>query len=388
MTMTTQKTLRFRPGVENLEDRCLPAIIIPKPPVGDNWFDQNLKDPAVRSLVRRLDADHNLSRQDMLAIFWTVSRNGVVNRNEFSDLKKIVANPARLGTPDYVEDLASKVVNGDPANAHYQGRNLGNLNAFSPGSQLDDLYSKWFLGTDHPQTSYAYEKAQGVLFGEGGPVLQDVRQGYVGDCYLMAALAETAERSPQLVKSMFIDNGDQTWTVRYYVNGKATYVTVDRYLPTYGAGWFIFTNMGHSVRNPNEVLWVALAEKAYAQMNESGVLNRKAANSYSAITAGYIADAIKQISGTPTKLGQKLDFNAVVSAWNAGKLIGFCSQFSSTPDKNIVPGHAYALVGYNADNKTFTVFNPWGVNNGQDPGLITLTWAQVEANFLYWDCTK
>ena len=52
--------------------------------------------------------------------------------------------------PSYVQVLAGDVVNGNPANAHYQGAPLGNLAAGSSAAQLDDLIDKWFYGTDLP----------------------------------------------------------------------------------------------------------------------------------------------------------------------------------------------------------------------------------------------
>ena len=52
-------------------------------------------------------------------------------------------------------------------------------------------------------------------------------------------------------------------------------MTVDSKLPTYGGGGFIYANMGGLASNSNNVLWVALAEKAYAQMNETSWLDRR-----------------------------------------------------------------------------------------------------------------
>ena len=43
-------------------------------------------------------------------------------------------------------------------------------------------------------------------------------------------------------------------------------------LPTYSGGWFLYANMGDHASSSSNVLWVALAEKAYAQMNEAGWL--------------------------------------------------------------------------------------------------------------------
>ena len=53
------------------------------------------------------------------------------------------------------------------------------------------------------------------------------------------------------------------------MNGHADYVTVDRYLPADSQGHFLFAHTSTSVKDTGDKLWVALAEKAYAQANES-----------------------------------------------------------------------------------------------------------------------
>jgi hypothetical protein len=379
---------------ESLEDRSLLAGgVAPKAAVAD-WFSSHLKDPDLVSLVRSLDANHTLSRSAMLTIFSQVEKSATVSATDYGDLQTLVANAGYLGMPDYVRDLSNKVINGDPANQTYQGAALGNLKAGSSAGQLVKLVNKWFEGIDHPVpqdgngTYYVYQNAVGTLFGSGGPNYQDIHQGYLGDCYFLSSLAETARGNPAAITSMFIDNGDSTWTVRFYENGVAHYVTVDRALPTYGNGYFIFANMGGRAGNSSNVLWVALAEKAYVELNESGGLGHTAANNYSAIESGYIAVALGNITGRQTYLGFGLNFNNIVYAFNSGRLIGFAS-LSNPPSSSIVGDHAYALVGYNAATRTFTLFNPWGLNNGTDkPGLITLTFDQLVANFSYWDSTR
>src|SRR5262249_54490441 len=204
--------------------------------------------------VRRLDADHSLSRNDMLTIFRSVEPGNVTGA-ELTDLKTLASNSAYLGMPDSVRDLSSKVVNSDPANAHYLGHTLGNLYAGSSGTQLESLLGKWFLGKDHPaaasNTHYAY--AAGTLFGSG-PVYTDVVQGQPGDCYLLAGLGEAAFRDVSAIRSMFTDNGDGTFTVRFYHNGTPTYVTVDRNLPANGTS-FYYANFGDSLSDPSNKLW-------------------------------------------------------------------------------------------------------------------------------------
>ena len=62
----------------------------------------------------------------------------------------------------------------------------------------------------------------------------DIDQGNCGDCYFLANLAAAVLQSPTTIENMFIDNGDDTFTVRLFNNGVADYVTVDRFLPTNG----------------------------------------------------------------------------------------------------------------------------------------------------------
>lgn len=166
---------------------------------------------------------------------------------------------------------------------------------------MEELTDKWFLGKDHPvalsidrTTYYTYQKANGLLV-QNGINYQDVDQQRVGDCYFLASLAEVALRSSTTIwnpsdplHSMFIDNGDDTWTVRFYHNGKPDFVTVDRYLPTAFNGTAVYAGWGggKASENDNE-LWVALAEKAYAQLNESGWIGQDNTNSYNGILSSY-----------------------------------------------------------------------------------------------------
>ena len=79
-----------------------------------------------------------------------------------------------------------------------------------------------------------------------------------------------AKSSPAAIQNMFIANGDNTLTVRFYTSsGTADYVTVDAMLPTY-YGNLIFANEGASPSNAADKLWLPVVEKAYAQWNETG----------------------------------------------------------------------------------------------------------------------
>lgn len=401
---------RCRLAVTALEDRRVPAGVTAAAILN------GLHDPGIRNLAKALDTDGQLGRTDLIALFRQAEKDGTLRANELADLRTIVGNAGTLRLPDAVRVLAGKVVNGDPANAHYRGAALGNVAAGSSARQLEELVDKWFLGSDHPAlpnglksadgsvTPFAvpvgYAAVGGSLFRAAGPSAADVDQGQSHDCYLLAALAETAARSPGTIKNMFTDNGDGTFAVRLFHDGRTDYVTVDRFLPVVtGTGRAIFAKWVDTA-NLFQGLWVALAEKAYAQMNESGWLNRSrdsqfvpgqpvshnGVNAYAEIEFGQSATALAQVAGGTAAvraLNALTDRGAIVRALQAGRLVTLASNVVTEPD--IVAGHVYAVTGYDAATQTFALYNPWGVGTSSaDPGWLTLSWDRVVANFGWW----
>lgn len=356
---------------------------------GSNWFDVSVYDAALRSLGHNLYLDSLIDRNDIITLLTSAKDDGVIDAVEFTDLKTIANNTALFGSRDDVRQLTSYVVLGNAANAHYQTGSLGNLAAGSSALQLQNLVNKWFLGLDRPATSYAYAPASGTLF-VGGANYTDINQGTLSDCYLLTSLAEIALKSPATIANMFVVNGDGTYTVRIYNNSQPAYVTVDSYLPVDAAGKLIYAGIGKVANAANNELWVSLAEKAYAQINEMGwlrgYLSGNGQNSYAAIENGYIYAALGHFSGqatvafTSTLVGA--NFDEFVDAYNQGKLIGFSSNRTPT-STSVVGNHAYAVVQYDAAHQTVLLFNPWGIQYG----LLTMTWAEIQGNFSYYDRT-
>ncbi|TAF53483.1 MAG: hypothetical protein EAZ60_20090 [Oscillatoriales cyanobacterium] len=384
-----------------------------------DWFEKNIKDLAIRSLARSRFQDGWLDRQDMIDIFRDAKDGGVVDANEFADLQALTKNTDFIKMPDHVRVLSAKIAEGNPANNSYQGSYLGNLYAGSSDNQLEKLIQEHFFGGDRPLPlgEYSYGSASNVVYryAEGnlflnGVSYEDVRQGSVGDCYYLASLASVALKTPDAIREMFIDNGDGTYTVRFFNKGKADYVTVDRYLPVNSDGTLPFAKVGKGKKyddSTNE-LWVALAEKAYAQMNEASWLGRlllvpgttdqyvnlNGLNSYKGIEngwSGYSTDHISNKKGTADWI-QSSTPNTVVDAFNYGKTIIFSSKdFDSTKLSNVVDNHAYTMVGYNQATGLFKLFNPWGVEGELywsdftfKPGIIELTWNQIQRYFSQW----
>jgi hypothetical protein len=343
-----------------------------------DWFSANMVDTALQSLARNLDKDGSLSRADVLSLFRSAEESGgAVTTSEVASLRALLNNGANFGITEAVRNLGGKVLAG-----------MGTAGTTAAGAE--NLVKHWFLGADHPvgtsawgTTFTSFVQANGSLY-VNGVSYTDVNQGGLGDCYFLSALADAANQTAANITNMFTDNGDGTFTVRFFNNSVADYVTVDRYLPT-SNGMIVFAGMGHMAADAGNELWVALAEKAYVQWCADTTVRGAEANSFNAISGGYIADALSQILGRPAQLGLQFNETALIAAATSHTPAGLATK--GTPSSSqIVGGHAYSLIGYNADTKLFTLFNPWGVNNGsQYPGIVTMTFAQLQANFYYWD---
>jgi hypothetical protein len=360
-----------------------PPPVPPPPSPTTDWFTAAVSDPTLRTLARSEAADGTLSRGDWLQLFAQVEQDGTVTATEYHDLGDLL-HPSRVTSsysPGYalsdpVRVLADKLVDGDAANAHFQGAVLGNLHAGSSAGQLQTLVGKWFLGTDHPSAAAGttYRQANGSLF-VNGPGYADVVQGQVGDCYFVAVLAEIARWSPQVLQQMFTDNGDGTFTIRFYHNGIADYVTVDRALPTTSSGAIEYAGVGGQYNSSGNELWVALAEKGYAQLNEAGWLGHSAANSYAAIDGGYSDMVITEVTNAPAgwKWITNASVNDLFTAVSTGRATVLGSK-TTNPGNGVIANHGYSLVGYSAATGKFALYNPWG-------STVSLTWTQIQQSF-------
>jgi hypothetical protein len=219
-----------------------------------------------------------------------------------------------------------------------------------------------------PSAATAYSPVSGSLFGANGLSYLDVHQGDLGDCWLMASLAEVAARDPADIQGMFtaagttVENGSTVsiYKVRLYNgSGVAGYFTVDTELPSGGTYYDQATN---------GVLWAALAEKAYAEANGAGwvTTSYEGSDSYNALNGGDPSWALQAITGKPAN-----DFSInpanIAAAWKAGQLIVLGS--SPNANDNLIVGdsqgtHAYAVVNYVASSSNpFELYNPWGVSS-------------------------
>jgi hypothetical protein len=351
-------------------------------------FGQTPDSPALRKTFVTDFAryDGHVNRAFMLDVFNTARAQATVTPQQYIDLKTMIdaGNPSStiLSMDPAVYNLAEKVLgetNGADSTSISSANASINGNLKSTGdtsAHLGQLVNQWFYGTSLPAltkspwySNYGYQNIGFSLFHlDGSLSYTDVTQGNLGDCYLLAGLAEVAARNPQAIKDMFTDNGDGTFTVRFFTynvpginNGTADYVTVNRELPVDKAwGGSVYAGWGGGV-------WVALAEKAYAQMNAENRLalnlGQNGQNTYDAIAKGNAGLVVSQITGHSYNPNPETpDYNTAQAEWNAGNYLVFTTT-SSPADPALVKDHAYAVLGVQKSwtgGTVITLYNPWG----------------------------
>jgi hypothetical protein len=333
------------------------------------------------------------------------SSKTTLTASELTDLKTIAANLNNgVATSAYLTYVFNALVNGNAANASWTGGAarsvaLGNLGVGSSATQLTELTGKWLQGTDLPsdvldmsgytpvQFSYSTVSNES-LYATGSPSINDINQGYLGDCYFLASAGEVALENASEIASAITSNGDGTYGVRFYYDGKAEYVTVNSALPD-----------GGTLFNSASDLWASLMEKAYVEFQSINLdtgNNVNYGNSWSTIGNGgdpaYALEAltgdasIQEFTGngsswTDKTVNDALQVTGVASGESSTTLLATLIAdlaahdnlvlASNTTAKDssgkytLVADHAFSIVGYDSSTGALELRNPWGTESGQ-----------------------
>jgi hypothetical protein len=372
-----------------------------------------LANPGIEADVAKDLQSGSLSYSADLSILEDAAVGGMT-ASKFSTLQTFASELNTTGgisVSPYVQQITDDVIFGNSANATWNGgaataTALGNLTAASTQTQADDLIGGWFLGTNLPSLNLApvgqenlnptYKTSTLPLYGaSGAPTYQDVNQGYLGDCYFLSSLGEVALKDPSAIENMISANGNGTYSVRFFVNGQPDYVTVNSQLPVMG-GYEWANGSQLEFANGKTDDWVALVEKAYAQLNAQtnaphGMELNSASDSYAGITAGN-GSALTLVTDQP-ETGTSLYANESTSALGS-ILANLASSFSageevlmSTPwnsSGNLVADHMYMVTGVNAATGALTVHNPW---NTAYSGSLSMSFTETIQQLAANNCT-
>lgn len=212
----------------------------------------------------------------------------------------------------------------------------------------------------------------------------DVRQGALGDCYLLAGMAAVARANPQAIQNLIRDKGNGVYDVTIYIDSlgigyeklgpmsipipkvkKAPKViTVNDVFPISSKGKAAFAKEG-DVGPQGPELWVMLIEKAYA-IHMGG---------YSKIEGGSPGKAMELITGNGhsdyetnrfsdkqigSMIHRALKHKLPVTAYTPD-FKHKDKAFKQDADKlGIIGNHAYSPSDVNISAGTIDLQNPWG----------------------------
>lgn len=246
------------------------------------------------------------------------------------------------------------------------------------------------LREKHKGKSYTDVK-DGTPFVKGGTDKSsvdpnDVAQGALGDCYLMAAMAATARANPEHIQKLIKDNGDGTYDVTLYVRknawSKPVPVTkkIDARLPGDGSS-NLYAGFGDQSGGKRE-MWPALLEKTLAQHK----------GSYETIQGGQIATGFNFAGATELFTGKTENYynmdnlkeddvlltlgaalekhqTATVDSRNMENDAAMSQEANKV---NVYGNHAYAVESVDIDKRTVSLQNPWGSNHVKDLSVTLL----------------
>jgi hypothetical protein len=226
--------------------------------------------------------------------------------------------------------------------------------------------------------------ANNPLFSSSGPAPADIRQGAIGDCYLLAGLAAIALDNPQAIRQNIVDFDDGTYGVRL---GDSFY-RVDDDLPVVNQ---ISTSPDYAGLGRENSMWVAVYEKAFAHY-------RKGTNSFDSIQGGFGDEVNKAFGSTATGRKQFWEFipgggaaalaNEIYKHWSGKESVTIgTGRFFGVPSE-LEPAHAYTVMSVTRTSvgkvTSIRLRNPWGREVTVTPDQLYSMWLPVIGGALSW----
>ena len=296
----------------------------------------------------------------------SVKADGVTNSERRQLREQLIANEDRFEPAaaarlhDFIDNQIPALLVDDPV-----------VSTTAGGTDLPDPALP-----DKDRATVHYDWTSGSMF-KAGAEAGDVVQGMLGDCYVMSAFAAVAAQAPEKIKEALTDNGNGTYTARFYdvtaQPAKRVEVTIDGQLPTRNGG------LQYGKGADRSELWVGLLEKAYSQWKGGYDVVGKGGS------AGDVMTALTGNSGgqLPLTPGDEKDIHQLLMVSIQGGHSMVAATHGEDQDAmyrgtGIYADHGYTVLGAEESGGKLlvTLRNPWGEvepsGNGKDDGVFKL----------------
>ncbi len=196
------------------------------------------------------------------------------------------------------------------------------------------------------------------------PTINDLRQGKISNCYMLAATTSLIEMDPQAIKHCVRDDGDCAIVRLYKGPGKPVYIRVRKEIPMLKSGGYIMTS------GP---LWMQMIEIAAAQVGKfqkegrSGVGTlwySSGADWLAMLTGVYEKETMYEVRDKQSTFNTAIRdadglFGQMLHAKEQHMIYHMGTKESTTAGLN--SGHAYTVLGAKVVNgeKYITLRNPY-----------------------------
>jgi Ca2+-binding RTX toxin-like protein len=270
--------------------------------------------------------------------FW-VDRTGLFSTDEIAD-SDANEEETNVHKVEEFENGADRSLDGDFIADPVGGDNWGNY-------------------ADHP------------LFGSLGPVLTDVHQGNLADCWFMSSIASAVNVNANVARQLVADLGDGTYVVQ--INQKQYRVDADLAFKEGDTTDLEFAGFGH-----DDSIWVPIVEKAWALYRDG---------TYDSLNNDTPYFCLGKIGGNDRLFGPVNNLTAepaLIALDLLNQAAVTCSKIGDGSTEVLTDSHCYALVGVGYDPFTLlpisvTLYNPYGedrgvdYDDGADDGFVTIT---------------
>lgn len=216
------------------------------------------------------------------------------------------------------------------------------------------------------------------LFGDAGPLPDDVKQGAIGDCYSLVVLSSMAALNPAKLRESVVELGDGTYAVQFRRGSARMFVRVDADLPVRPESEM----PAYAALGAQDAMWVAVIQKAHAVV-------RTARGSYTGLDGGWMRESYS-LFGAKSQTFWTSNADALMRTiqllLNAGRSVTYATV-EPPAGAPLLSSHAYTVVGVEVDGTGRAVAlrlrNPWGRDgagsDGNDDGFVTVPAHQAVA---------